>query len=60
MSIGVPINDFIEGTVQAYRKGFNDAIRVLIESEKTIDDKVMKESISEIIKKQGQIKTEWN
>jgi len=34
MAIGISLEDFIEASIQAYRKGFNDAIRILIESEK--------------------------
>ncbi|HOD61883.1 MAG TPA: hypothetical protein PKG96_07240 [Bacilli bacterium] len=59
MAVGISLEDFIEASIQAYRKGFNDAIRILIESEKTIDEKVMKESIKEILTKQGKVKNEW-
>jgi len=59
MAIGISLEDFIEASIQAYRKGFNDAIRILIESEKTIDEKIMRESIKEILTKQGKIKNEW-
>lgn len=59
MAIGISLEDFIEASIQAYRKGFNDAIRILIESEKTIDEKIMRESIKEILTKQGKVKNEW-
>jgi len=59
MSVGVSLQDFIEASVQAYRRGFNDAIKILIESEKSIDEKAMTESLKEILKKQGNIKQEW-
>lgn len=59
MSIGISLEDFIEASIQAYKKGFNDAIRILIESEKTIDEAAMRESIKEILTKQGKVKNEW-
>ncbi len=59
MAVGIPLDDFIESSIQAYKKGFNDAIRCLIEAEKTIDENAMKESIKEILMQQGKIKNEW-
>lgn len=59
MSIGISLEDFIEASIRAYKKGFNDAIRILIESEKTIDEAAMRESIKEILTKQGKVKNEW-
>jgi len=59
MSVGISLQDFIEASVQAYRRGFNDAIKILIESEKSIDEKAMTESLKEILKKRGNIKQEW-
>jgi len=59
MSVGISLQDFIEASVQAYMRGFNDAIKILIESEKSIDEKAMTESLKEILKKRGNIKQEW-
>jgi len=36
MSVGIPLDDFIESSIQAYKKGFNDAIRCLLEAEKQL------------------------
>lgn len=56
---GISIDDFVNSTIEAYKKGFNDAIQCLIASEKTINEEIMKQSILAILKNKKEIKTDW-
>ena len=59
MATGIPLADFIEASVTAYKKGFNDAIQCLMAAEKTINEEAMRTSIKEILEKQGVTKNDW-
>ncbi len=60
MARGVSLENFIESSIAAYRKGFNDAIQFLIEQEKAIDNNILRESIErELAKIDVTTKKEW-
>jgi ABC-type sugar transport system substrate-binding protein len=57
--LGVPLEEFTQAIIESYKKGFNDAIEVLKTSQTMINTEEMKKTITDILHKQGKIKTDW-
>jgi hypothetical protein len=58
-NVGIPVEEFVKSVVEAYLRGYDDAIKYLTVGKKQFNSDQLKSQLIETLKQQGKIKAEW-